>query len=61
MITASLQGDELTPDSRIGIPCYKILAPDFNPKSLTFVDELIECLEIEPVKYPTPGKAILTM
>lgn len=49
------QGEDLQRDQRVEFSFYRKLPRDFGPNDLIFVDELLECTEIEAVKYPADG------
>ena len=51
------QDDDLVRDQRVEFHCYRQLSIDYKPHDLIFVDDLLECAQIEPVKYPLEGEA----
>jgi hypothetical protein len=50
------QGDDLERDKRVEFKFYRKLPQEFGPSDLIFEDELLECSEVEALKYPEDGK-----
>lgn len=50
------QDEDLVRERRIEFAFYRSLAKDYKPSDLIFVDELLECAQIDAPKYPITGK-----
>jgi hypothetical protein len=50
------QDDDLVRERRIEFAFYRSLPKDYKPTDLIFVDELLECAQIDAPKYPATGK-----
>jgi hypothetical protein len=53
-----LQDDDLVRERRVEFAFYRQLATDYKPTDLIFVDELLECAQIDAPKYPIAGEII---
>lgn len=56
MITFRLQDDDLVRERRVEFAFFRQLPKDYKPTDLIFVDELLECAQIDAPKYPITGK-----
>jgi hypothetical protein len=55
------QDDDLVRDQRVEFSFYRQLPTDYKPSDLIFTDELLECAQIEAVKYPMEGEVTLNL